>query len=83
MRKNCTICQNNETRSAFKPYTVDIRPIRTKTLWIYILRKAKEWNALPVSVFPEKYDLGVFKPRMNTLFKGRHVPSTASSLYIR
>ena len=32
------------------------------------MRTAKEWNALPVSVFPDHYDLNVFKTRVNRLF---------------
>ena len=59
---------------------VDIPPIRTKRFGnTFIVRTAKEWKSLPESVFPNSYNLGVFKSRVKRFLLGKrahhHLPS--------
>ena len=45
----------------------------------FLMRTAKECNALPASVFPDQYNCDVFKTRVTMLFLARHAPSSTAS----
>lgn len=58
--------------------------MKLKRIGVDKKRTAKEWNSLPAGLFPEPYNLGLFKARVNRHYLGEHVPtSSASSLNIR
>ncbi|XP_045508843.1 uncharacterized protein LOC123704508 [Colias croceus] len=59
----------------FHPFTVDIPHVRTQRYAnSFFIRTAKEWNALPSSVFPVDYNIQLFKSRVNRFLLGRRAP---------
>lgn len=59
----------------FHPYVVDIPAHRTSRFASsFIMRTSKEWNSLPASLFPDTYDLGIFKARVNRHYLSLRVP---------
>ncbi|XP_045510058.1 uncharacterized protein LOC123705358 [Colias croceus] len=58
------------------PYVIDIPPIRTKRYASsFLVRTSREWNNLPACVFPDNYNLDLFKRKVNRHLLGQHVPS--------
>ncbi|CAH2269174.1 jg1706 [Pararge aegeria aegeria] len=63
-------------RAGFHPYVVNIPKTRTKRFASsFLIRMAGVWNALPSSVFPNSYNLGIFKTRVNRHILDKRVPS--------
>jgi hypothetical protein len=63
-------------RMGFHPHIVEFPPCRTSRFKkSFLIRTASIWNSLPASVFPESYNLGVFKARVNRHFLGERDPS--------
>lgn len=59
----------------FHPYVVDIPAHRTSRFASsFIVRTAKVWNSLPAALFPDIYNLGIFKARVNRHFLSLRVP---------
>ncbi|CAH2088457.1 unnamed protein product [Euphydryas editha] len=59
----------------FHPYVVDIPPVRTSRFASsFVIRTAKEWNSLPASLFPDTYNLGIFKARVNRHYLSLRAP---------
>ncbi|CAH2251296.1 jg5981 [Pararge aegeria aegeria] len=53
-------------------HVVEIPTTRTKRFdSSFLIRNAKAWNALPSSVFPDTYNLGTFKSRVNRHLLGK------------
>ena len=52
-------------------------------IYTYIIRTPKEWNALTASVFPDQYNLVVYKTRVNMFFLARHAPSSTIDRHFR
>ena len=50
----------------------------------FTVRIARLWNSLPAALFPEEYNLGIFKPQVNQFIPDKRVPPlVASSLKIK
>ncbi|CAH2243450.1 jg9366 [Pararge aegeria aegeria] len=63
-------------RKNLHPYVVEIPSTRTKRFASsFLIRTAKAWNALPSSVFPDTYNLGIFKSRVNRHLLGKRASS--------
>ena len=79
-----SIFHHRDTRTLHR-HVVDITPCRTNQFGSsFLMRTAKKWNALFVSMFPDRHNLDVLKTRVNSLFLARHAPScTRSSLNFR
>uniref|UniRef100_A0A2H1V5H3 SFRICE_020585 n=1 Tax=Spodoptera frugiperda TaxID=7108 RepID=A0A2H1V5H3_SPOFR len=53
----------------YHPYRVDFPWVRTKRFEsTFLIRAAREWNNQPASIYPEKYNPGRFKVRVNRYF---------------
>ncbi|CAH2094022.1 unnamed protein product [Euphydryas editha] len=61
--------QTTRHGQGFHPYVVDIPPTS-----FLIIRTAKEWNSLPASLFPDTYNLGIFKARVNRHYLSLRAP---------
>ncbi|CAH2218241.1 jg9832 [Pararge aegeria aegeria] len=62
-------------RNNLHRYVVEIPSTRTKLASSFLIRTAKAWNALPSSVFPDTYNLGTFKSRVNRHLLGKRASS--------
>ena len=63
--------------SGISPICHDIQHFASTLL----MRTTKEWNSLSSELFPAKYNIDLFKARVNRLYLGKHAPpSFASSL---
>ena len=78
--------RHRDTRRGWslRRHVVDLPPCCTSRFGSsFLMRTAKEWNALFARMFSDQYNLDVFKTRVNRLFPVRHaLSSTASSLNI-
>ena len=75
--------RTSRRRNKFHPHHLDawysttIRYTRN-----FLPRTCKIWNELPSSVFPQSYNLGIFKGRVNKHLKGRQRISGASGVAV-
>lgn len=67
------------------PYVISVPLVLTKRLASpFTMRTAKRWSSLPLSVIPDKYNLGILKVRVNKPLLNWWVrPLASSTLFMR